>query len=124
MTTTIISFATTSLKASFIPLASLIGIFPLPYAQRITPLHSGTALTWAEREWPVIPGYIRTEITDGVVRSSVRRGGREGDLEGRREGFAALLAATTDQRPQVSDGKIGGGLTDIHIQIDQGSEAW
>ena len=73
-------------------------MFPLPYAQRITPLHSGTALTWAEREWPVIPGYIRTEITDGVVRSLVRRGGRDGDLDGRREGFAGLLAGTTKGR--------------------------
>jgi len=37
----------------------------------------------------VIPGYIRTEITEGDVSSRVMRGGREGDREGSREGFAA-----------------------------------
>jgi hypothetical protein len=65
-----------------------MGIFPDPYAQSITPLQSGIALTWAERDAPVIPGYIRTEITEGVVRSWVMRGGSEGEREGRREGFA------------------------------------
>ena len=88
MTTTIISFPTTSLNASCIPLAALIGIFPDPYAQSITPLQSGIAFTWALREAPVIPGYIRTEITEGDVSSWVMRGGREGDREGSREGFA------------------------------------
>lgn len=51
-----ISLSTTSLRASFIPLASLSGILPLPYALRMTPLHPGTAATCAEREVPVMPG--------------------------------------------------------------------
>lgn len=88
MTTTIISLSTTSINASFIPLLSPRGIFPDPYAQRMTPLQSGTAATWAESEVPVIPGYIRTEMTEGVVRRGTRRGGRDGERVGSATGFA------------------------------------
>lgn len=90
MTTTRISFSTNPFNAPMTPLSSLMGKFPLPYAERMTARHVGTASICAERSVPVIPGCIEAEITDWVVIKETSLGGKFDDLAGKREFWAEM----------------------------------
>lgn len=85
-------------------------------------------------------------MTEGVVRSGVRRGGRDGDRCGRAVGLAEM-SASVDRGEEHSTGQlvrvvrhcnwfhgmgcgveqygaIEAGLTDVDVQVDKGSDTW
>jgi hypothetical protein len=65
-----------------------MGRLPLPYALRMMARQVGTASIWADKRWPVMPGWMEQEMTVGELTRGTRRGGRAA-VRGGREGSCA-----------------------------------